>query len=152
MFLLRRRSIIQGESRLLQLAALLDAADARHRALGERPYKQETYSHRDCGTPACALGHWVWDQRERLPDLYNYMFKPYSGDHDLVSPFYEAGQEFGITQHEVIELFGSDGCNDAQTARQAAAYIRGFVLRKQRSRTLSYKLTRLGRWLFRRGA
>ena len=140
MTFLRFHLIQQGEQRLLQLADLLERADVEHRDRGEKTYKQESYAH-DCGTPACALGHWVWAERDRLPDLYDYMFR--DAFMNGAAPFEAAADEFHISLNEVRELFGSDGCNYAETAREAAAYIRGFVMRKRYERTLEYKL----RWL-----
>lgn len=41
--------------------------------------------------------------------------------------------EFHLDQHEVVEIFGSNGCNDARRdGKKAAAYIRDFVARRNK--------------------
>ncbi len=116
-----------GMNRLNRLADILDVADRQHRANNEPRYKQGIFVH-GCGTPACALGHWAFNNQSRwkfddgtYPMLRNCDYG-WCGD--------GAVKEFGITHAEVCEIFGSDGCDGAKTAKQAAKYIRKFVKRK----------------------
>lgn len=88
----------------------------------------------DCGTPACAWGHYVartdlQDEFTINPGRMGYAihrdgatFVTYSADEVL--------QHFGITQTETCELFSMNGCGLAITALQAATYIERFVARK----------------------
>ncbi len=129
----------RGAQNLLRLADILDAADAGHRARGEPAYRQSAYRHA-CGTPACAIGHWVaahperwtythsrphegWPLLSRLPIPRN----PYL-DTDAYRLSME--EEFCIHADEASELFGGFGCGGAKTGAEAATYIRKFVFRK----------------------
>lgn len=85
---------------------------------------------RSCGTPCCALGHYAG--RGDLQRSFNL-------DKDGTLRFGKRSIEyysdevlahFGLTNEEAIELFGCQGCNDAQTPAEAIAYIRAFVNRK----------------------
>lgn len=141
-----------GIRRLLKLAGILDTADARHRMKKERVYGQMDIAH-PCGTPACALGHWAFNERRR----WRYQINTYTHDHlaDGSAPtapvvfavvqlktrrpqgdcgylFEDAINDFGITTKQAYELFDIDGCGDARTAKQAARYIRKFVKRLQK--------------------
>lgn len=108
-----------GLLRLQELALLLE--DSPHR------YEQENYVH-DCRTPACALGHWALAHPERWSLTDNLLpFLRDSGGVGLCG----ACDEFSITMYETCELFGLFGCNRARTAKQAAAYIRAFVVKKE---------------------
>jgi hypothetical protein len=105
-----------GAKRLIKLAGILGRADALHKKRGEPGYAQERASH-TCGTPACAGGHW-----NASINLSPDSIRKGSFYHD---------ETFGLSsEREWFELFGSTGCGDARTAREAASYIRGFVARK----------------------
>lgn len=110
--------------RLLALADILDKADELHTARGEPTYLQGCYTH-PCGTPACALGHWAVANPDRWSFACGtpYLILSASG----VSRC--AQSEFGLSWHESEEIFGSEGCDFAETAKQAADYIRDFVAR-----------------------
>jgi hypothetical protein len=136
-------SIAVGNRRLLRLAKILDTADALHRKRKEPTYCQLDIEHwepvdkRDpygplCGTPACALGHyganadrgakargWGWSKTKGLITA-------------SFEPFDDARAEFAVTEAEADELFEVDGCGKAQTAKQAAKYIRAFVKRRSK--------------------
>jgi hypothetical protein len=112
-----------GARRLLKLAKILDTADALHKKRGERGYDQTVYQH-ECGTPACAWGHYVSSDK-RIPKRLGFQLDKhgiYAGDYPQ--------DEFSIDYAEKDELFGQSGCNRAATAKQAAKYIRSFVKRK----------------------
>lgn len=122
-------SLAIGNRRLLKLANILDTADAAHRKRKEPTYSQYEFTH-DCGTPACALGHWAAANPRRwyfegslYPQLRN-AGSPYT------SPLDDACDEFSIDSDETQELFDVGGCGNARTAKQAAKYIRAFVKRR----------------------
>jgi hypothetical protein len=105
-----------GNANLLKLAEILETADAEHQAKGEPPYDQSTYAHH-CGTPACAVGHWrAFRGRIVVP---------------AQAPHHQSAQvdrdDFALVDMEYYGLFGDFGCGDAQTAKEAAAFIRTFV-------------------------
>ncbi len=124
-----------GAPRLLALADILDAADAAHVAKGEPVYRQTAFAH-DCGTPACALGHWAHHNQDR----WTYDGRPCVGAAPRLrrgsrNTYKDAAKEFHISHNENMEdeadeLFGGCGCGEAETGKEAAAYIRDFVFRK----------------------
>lgn len=99
---------------LLELAEILETADEKHLARGEPTYEQDFASH-DCGTPACALGHWVAAKHP-----VEYKIQRWSWGQIMQ-------QDFGLDDEYADIIFGSDGCGRAQTAKDAAAFIRTFV-------------------------
>lgn len=100
----------EPNKRLMLLSAHLETADDRHRDVGEQLYDQSRLTH-DCGTPACASGHGA-----ALFDFDN-------GD------CWE-GDFFDLNGLETGTIFGTIGCGRARNAKQAAAYIRDFTLRR----------------------
>lgn len=118
-----------GLKRLLKLADILDVADAEHRKRGEPMYSQSTFSHL-CGSPACALGHWAATNQKRgwKLTLGGVKYKGYS----VACDSEDVRNEFGLSWKEAANLFSYSGCDSAQTAKQAAKYIRKFVARKQK--------------------
>lgn len=121
--------------RLLRLATLLDA---RHATAKQPEYSQSCFTYQ-CGAPACALGHWAIENKERwklklrgpfrsYPDLY------YKQGNKLIHPMLGAELEFDLSENDVDELFGCTGCGNAQSAAEAAAYIRDFVRRQKEPR------------------
>lgn len=117
-----------GARRLLKLADILDVADAEHRKKGEPRYDQGMLAHR-CGTPACALGHWAFQNRRRGWELRDgsplLQGRP--------AGTWATAAEFGISSVEDAQLFSSFGCGRASTAKAAARYIRKFVANKLKS-------------------
>lgn len=113
-----------GARRLLRLAKILDKADALHKKRGEEPYYQGAYEHHNlengCATPACAWGHYAAATR-RLADWDSRVGTKLQTD---------ICAEFGLSGAEESEIFNCSGCNGAETAKQAASYIRSFVKRK----------------------
>jgi hypothetical protein len=99
--------------RLERLARILNTADAEHRENGEPTYSQLYHFH-PCGTPACALGHYI-EHARRAPTF-----------------LFDRVKEFGLSREELYELFGAVGCGGAKTAKQAAKYIRKFIARKRK--------------------
>lgn len=101
------------------LATVLDTASS---------YNQRWFTH-SCGTPACALGHWAASRKSKGLKLRDGMVlypQRFNG-----SIQYAADIDFDISLKEANELFELDGCGNAQTAAEAAAYIRKFIARKR---------------------
>lgn len=125
---------------LLRLADILDAAHAEH--IKHTPgmgYDQRNFLH-TCGAPACALGHWAaanpetWGVQELIENdvIYHRRLTRVGAMSHLVGrQFFGAWHDFGLKEYEgaAEELFGSRGCGGAQTAADAARYIRAFVAR-----------------------
>lgn len=115
-----------GNIRLMQLAQILDASSFRYT---QRMYR-DPEGEQGCGTPACALGHWAYHNRDR------WVWEGFDGPWlpECMGTFSpactSAMQEFDLTACQFLELFGVHGCNRAQTARDAAEYIRAFVTRR----------------------
>lgn len=127
--------------RLLDLADVLDAAHAINTRYHQRAWFHSGGTNEqapnECGTPACALGHWAAANPERWVAAYNpglaTKWSPVLR-HNFVSRqlpdvYLEAMEEFGITDHQAEELFNGSGCGSATTAKEAADYIRAFVER-----------------------
>ena len=107
---------------------LLNVAKALRESPAPERFSMEYYAHRDCGTPACALGHYA--ARRDIQRTFTI-------ERDGAFGFdieYEGqiGDHFGLFDEEVNELFGTFGCRDAKTPAQAARYIERFVARKER--------------------
>lgn len=88
----------------------------------------------DCGTPACALGHYA--VRRDLQGIFTLNKTGYlrriKGREDGVSGVTDSTilRHFGITHKQAFELFrGDSGCGGALTTTQAADYIEKFVER-----------------------
>lgn len=127
----------QGVQRRLQIARLNKCAQILREAAKRygrkndwlNGYCQAIYTH-DCGTPACAFGHYAAAHPKRfaISKRDGFPVLMVAG----VYPFYgldAAKEEFELSQSEVIELFGGNGCGGAKTALQAAQYIEKFIIR-----------------------
>ena len=158
-----------GLRRLERAATILEEAHKRYSKLQKgaeiidapkindyvEQYNQSLLAN-DCGTPACALGHYGFNTPKRWGYSYSleedpncpgtflaygvlrpaeYFRKtledPVTGKF-LTLVFSQAAHEFGLTAAETLELFDADGCGNAQTAKDAAKYIRQFVKKKRR--------------------
>ena len=119
-----------GWKRLLKLADILDVADAEHKKKGEPTYDQSQITHR-CGSPACAIGHWISHNRRRgwrVKEGLVYLRGEY-----VYWDYPQLLAEFDIDYGDGRQLFDSGGCGGAHTGKQAALYIRKFVARKLKS-------------------
>lgn len=79
-----------------------------------------------CGTPACVAGHWASRELAKRPlaerqKYGGWLFLAYI---DRIS-----SREFGLNQEQRAELFGTEGCGNAQTSAQAIAYLQRFIIR-----------------------
>jgi hypothetical protein len=98
-----------------------------------------------CGTPACAIGHYAsrrdLQQFLQLPTRhYETKANIYVGPNAMLIGAWgatrptdgwglDAQRHFEITEYQVEQLFGYDGCRGAKTANEAAEYIERFVAR-----------------------
>lgn len=116
------------------------------RALRESPRPEKFTMGKvlhDCGTPACAFGHYV--SRTDLQDTFRPVLLPWNdgptyGTYWVTPPDTgryaafnspDVAAHFGITDMEQCELFdGGHGCGGARAALAAAEYIESFVARK----------------------
>lgn len=111
---------------------LLNVAKALRESKTPRKFTMEFYGH-DCGTPACAFGHYAsrtdlqraWKLNEDGNPVYRR-----GPDRDLLSGYDDATNHFGIDPGEADEVFGVNGCGRAKTTKSAALYIERFVARK----------------------
>lgn len=142
-----------GQNRLLKLADILDEAQKKYDRLkaskkfkkGEMGYDQKRFVH-ECGTPACALGHWAvhnprrWRVKDGIPAFRGVMDPLSASCYQYGARRVEANgvtaatKDFGINLMESVKLFDGDGCGNARKASTAAKYIRRFVARRQRDR------------------
>lgn len=98
---------------------------------GEVDTNNDEYA--DCGTPACAMGHYaVRTDLQRTFDLNNEGQLCLAGMIDSASMGAEICSHFGIDSDEQDELFGTVGCDEAETPKAAAKYINRFIKRKEK--------------------
>ena len=127
-----------GAPRLLELADILERAtkyrqDRWFHAWGEfSGYTNRGYLKHECGTPACALGHWAAANKDRWVSVDG---SPVLRDLSSMHPADSTAEDFCINEREHAELFGVNGCGDAcDDGKKAAEYIREFVRRKMMCR------------------
>lgn len=99
------------------------------RALREgkrRSFNMESYAN-ECGTPACAIGHYA--SRRDLQRYFSLseLGSLLCGDEAVGFDDYEVTSHFGISIDEAYELFDAAGCGAATTPIAAARYIEKFV-------------------------
>lgn len=131
----------------IQRKRLLNVAKALRESKKPKAFTMDGFIHSpwdvvrgfDCGTPACALGHYA-SRRDLQKVLYigKAQARPevlmrLSGSSEICTINTDKILEhFGITYDESEELFGAVGCGHAKTAIQAAKYIERFVKRKMK--------------------
>lgn len=93
----------------------------------------KNYNKFDCGTPACALGHYasrpdlqstlkvLVDEDGQFASFCDKEFTNVTYDNDYVM------LHFGVNEKEAQSLFSGDGCGNAKTAKGAAKFIENFV-------------------------
>lgn len=113
-----------NKQRLLTAAlAVLDAP--------RNTFTMSTYQH-PCGTPACVLGNYAYRGDLQSTFKLGSVFV-LTRTRGVLGPVSFSGPEirkhFGITEEQAEELFGPQGCGNAQTPAQAAKYIIDFVMR-----------------------
>jgi hypothetical protein len=127
------RPIKETDLNLLHLVSILETSKFR--------YDQSRFFHNvhfspKCGSPSCALGHW-WAAHGGMHGGIRWSeFFGFSIENRVDGPFVDSDlmpalkADFGITAEEACELFGGNGCGNADSAGQAADYIRQFVERR----------------------
>lgn len=132
----------EGANRLLDVARALRDASRKGWSLEMGRYGKsqqfaegslaEYVTEQNCGTPACALGHYaVRRDLQKILHLDRDGAFVFAGLDVCASYTNRQLQEyFQLNEDESEELFSSWGCNRAQTALQAAKYIEAFVERK----------------------
>lgn len=126
------------------IVALEEAPVPRAFNMGRYIYDTNESERFDCGTPACALGHYAarTDLQKAFKivlekDVHGRVFSADICDRHGISidaPEDEPliSEHFGLSTAEVVEIFGTEGCNDAKTPKAAVKYIRRFIERKVR--------------------
>jgi hypothetical protein len=129
--------------RAIHLRRLLNVVRALEESPNPERFTMAQFGH-ECGTPACALGHYC--ARTDLQSAFVLSKHTDRGDREMPTwpaPIddvtvalgfddEEVRTHFGLTEDQAEELFGSEGCDGARTALEAAAYIRAFVARRER--------------------
>lgn len=129
---MKKASFELGNARLLRLADILSKVDKQHEKKDEPAYYQGAFVH-ECGTPACALGHYAHATPERWKIVkysatdYEYYDDPKLRHESSGNVFYDAKKEFCLSDREADRLFDSEGCGEALNGKEAAAFIRKFV-------------------------
>ncbi len=116
------------KKRLLNVSKALRESKEATKAFNMREYFSM------CGTPACALGHYI--ARKDLQKTFVRSYDVSDGiygfctlnDSALLAFDYDVVQKhFGIDEDEAHDLFGMYGCNSAGDAVTAADFIEQFV-------------------------
>lgn len=124
--------------RALHIRRLLNVVRALEESPNPDKFTMKRFGH-ECGSPACALGHYC-----SRPDLQSaFLLSRHAEDaacwpaptDDVTACLgidnIEICAHFGLTADEAMDLFDENGCGGAQTALEAAKYIRDFVSRKE---------------------
>lgn len=92
----------------------------------------------DCGTPACVLGHYA--ARIDLQSEFRIVVSDEQGAYIVDSrgkhiwhSCPSVREHFDISRVQAYHLFDLEGCDDADTPAEAAAYIRRFIDTKGRA-------------------
>jgi hypothetical protein len=113
---------------------LLNVAKALRESKNPERFSMKTFIHGKwgetpehwCGSPACALGHYV-----ARPDLQSefYVHESHMLRRNTHKAVFTQGfvDHFGIEFEEYDELFDEQGCGNAKTPEEAAQYIERFV-------------------------
>lgn len=117
---------------VIQAKRLLRVAQALREAKHPEDFTMARYVN-ECGTPACALGHYASRRDlQKLLELckdkwrdFGIMYVGEPNDAGIYDP--KVLEHFGITENGSTELFGGVGCGDAKTPTEAADYIDAFV-------------------------
>ncbi len=117
------------------LQNLMDAANLLWASSDATSFNMQHYIN-SCKTPACVLGHYAsWKGQKFLEfilpktlDTGNGVRPQYVEDGELVDYYDQRiADHFGIDTDDAEDLFGPNGCGDAETPWAAAAYIRQFI-------------------------
>jgi len=91
----------------------------------------------DCGTPACALGHYAarTDLQKTFKIRANAQHQVadiMADEQTIQAPSEEPAvqEHFGMTSEEVEDIFGAEGCGGAKTTKAAIRYIERFIAKR----------------------
>lgn len=108
---------------------LLNVARALRESRNPDEFTMEK-THHECGTPACAIGHYAARRDLQREFTLKSALGSTDGDGEWA---YAAQRHFGLEGLATVELlFGSKGCGGAETPKAAARYIERFVARKKK--------------------
>ncbi len=119
----------------IQKKRLLNVARALRESEIPKDFRMVAFRN-ECGTPACALGHYVARQDLQRAFTWGRPGGDYPRDrfphskksgHEVFYTYPEIQEHFGLNEKQLEELFGEDGCGDARGPRSAAQYIERFV-------------------------
>lgn len=123
----------------IQKKRLLNVARALRESKVPKDFSMACFVN-DCGTPACALGHYA--SRRDLQREFDLTDTGAVCNSDglkvrvgslILDWLGDALPHFGLSPRETSELFTGDGCGNAKTVKQAARYIERFVARKEKA-------------------
>jgi len=117
---------------------LLNVAKALRESANPNDFHMTDYVN-DCGTPACALGHYAFRTdlqklcviKVREDDYFSVEYRVHDDERGYDRLDYDDPpllEHFGISAEEALELFGGEGCGNAKTPIEAADYIEHFVV------------------------
>jgi len=114
---------------------LLNVAKALWESKNPEKFDMDHHIHHECGTPACAFGHYA--ARQDLQDAFRIVFdgqwrchwiETTDGKNENVWWDDECVRKhFDISEKEARMLFFARGCGGAKTPVEAAKYIERFV-------------------------
>lgn len=107
--------------------ALLNVARALRESPAPNRFTMSMFGH-SCGTPACALGHYA--ARRDLQHTFQLdsgALRYADGAGGVWLNSITVREHFDLTSEQIDTLFDEHGCDNAQTAEQAALFIEYFV-------------------------
>lgn len=87
-----------------------------------------------CGTPACSMGHYA--AREDLQNRFRLNSRGticLRNNREVENITAEICNHFDIDNYQAEELFGSIGCGDASSLRDATKYVKKFIKREKKN-------------------
>lgn len=114
---------------------LLNVAKALRESKHPEMFDMNVHLHHECGTPACAFGHYAarQDLQNAFKIVFDGRFRAYSietTDEQSDSVWWDDQcvlEHFDISDKEARMLFFARGCGGAKSPIEAAKYIERFV-------------------------
>lgn len=100
----------------------------------KKAFDTNMYAHR-CGSPACIIGNYAANQKVQKTFKLEKVSDVVGGEHWTLClkdgrfvDYYdqEVQDHFGIDRVEADEIFGTTGCDEATTPKQAVKYLKRF--------------------------